>query len=198
MTLRGAPWHRLTCEVCHLLFYCVRREKASLFSGSRYPPGKGSLQPVAIGAAAEATKPSESSMERVTFGDLASRQAVTRSERRAGLETDDAGADPFAITGKAAIAAGPSRNAKPVERHDSGGPAGVMATACLHRTTNATREVPTVKVCDLQPEAREGQIRAVRDGGEARSTDEAVNHRGGKGPWLKVSAESDEEQGDWR
>ena len=70
-------------------------------------------------------------MQRVTTGDLASRQAVTRSERRAGLETDNAGADPFAITGKAAIDAGPSRNAKPVERHDSGGPAGVMARACL-------------------------------------------------------------------
>src|SRR5487761_623162 len=46
------------------------------------------------------------------------------------------------------------------------------------RTANATREVPTVKGCDLQPDAREGKVRAVRDGGEARSTDEAVNHRG--------------------
>jgi len=110
-------------------------------------------------------------MQRVTIGDLASRQAVTRSERRAGLETDNAGADPFASTGKAAIVSVQSR-VKPAERqtprsrrgNDDGRPA---------QESNATREAPTVEAWDLQLEAREGQIQAVRGDGKARSTDEA-------------------------
>jgi hypothetical protein len=36
-----------------------------------------------------------------------------------------------------------------------------------------------------QPTAREGRSRVVWDVGEAHSTDEAGNDRGGKGPWLK-------------
>src|SRR5947209_19553463 len=99
-------------------------------------------------------------MQRVTIGDLASRQAVTRSERRAGLETDNAGADPFAITGKAAIVSGQSR-VKPAERqtprsrrgNDDGMPA---------QENNATREVPTVEARDLQMGAREGSSGALR------------------------------------
>jgi hypothetical protein len=59
----------------------------------RNPTGKGSLQPVAIGAAAEATKPSKPSMERVLWG-LREQAGRNASERRAGLETFDAGADP--------------------------------------------------------------------------------------------------------
>jgi hypothetical protein len=35
-------------------------------------------------------------------------------------------------------------------------PAGVVATACLHRRTNATREAPAVEL-RFQPDAREGQ-----------------------------------------
>ena len=44
----------------------VRREKALDFSGCNSRPGTGSLHPVAIETAAEATKLSELSMERVT------------------------------------------------------------------------------------------------------------------------------------
>ena len=44
----------------------------------QFPPGKGLLQPVAIGAAVEVTRPPEPSMERVALGDSASKQAVTR------------------------------------------------------------------------------------------------------------------------
>jgi hypothetical protein len=43
----------------------VRREKALDFSGCNSRPGTGSLHPVAIESAAEATKLSELSMERV-------------------------------------------------------------------------------------------------------------------------------------
>jgi hypothetical protein len=56
----------------------VRREKARIFSGCKSRPATWSLQPVAIGAAVEATKPPKPSMQRVASGDSASRQAVTR------------------------------------------------------------------------------------------------------------------------
>jgi hypothetical protein len=45
----------------------VRREKALDFSGCDSRPGTGSLHPVAIETAAEATKLSELSMERVAW-----------------------------------------------------------------------------------------------------------------------------------
>ena len=45
----------------------VRREKALDFSGCNSRPGTGSLHPVAIEAAVEATKLSELSMERVAW-----------------------------------------------------------------------------------------------------------------------------------
>src|SRR5690349_15012878 len=56
----------------------VRREKARVFSGCDSRPASQSLQPVAIGAAVEVTKPPKPSMQRVASGDPASRQAVTR------------------------------------------------------------------------------------------------------------------------
>jgi hypothetical protein len=58
----------------------VRREKALDFSGCNSRQGTGSLHPVevAIETAAEATKLSELSMQRVALGDSASVQAITR------------------------------------------------------------------------------------------------------------------------
>jgi hypothetical protein len=56
----------------------VRREKALVHSGSKTRPGTGSLHPVAIGAAVEATKPLKPPVERVALGDSASLQVVTR------------------------------------------------------------------------------------------------------------------------
>jgi dipeptidyl aminopeptidase/acylaminoacyl peptidase len=47
--------------------FCVRRGKAWIFSGCKSRPASQSLQPVAIGAAVEATKPPEPSMERVAL-----------------------------------------------------------------------------------------------------------------------------------
>src|SRR5271157_1195788 len=61
----------------------VRREPCQVlvFSGCNSHPATGSLQPVAIGAAVEVTKPSEPSRQTGRFGDSASRQAVIASER---------------------------------------------------------------------------------------------------------------------
>ena len=53
-------------------------KKVLVFSGCNSHPATGSLQPVAIGAAVEVTKPSEPSRQMCRFGDAASRQAVTR------------------------------------------------------------------------------------------------------------------------
>src|SRR5580700_7351921 len=60
--------------------HCVRREpcKVLIFCGCKSHPATGSLQPVAIGAAVEVTKPSEPSRQMYRFGDAASRQVVTR------------------------------------------------------------------------------------------------------------------------
>ena len=59
----------------------VRRENALDFSGCNSRPGTGSLHPVAIEAAAEATKPSELSVERVARR-LGERTGRNVSERR--------------------------------------------------------------------------------------------------------------------
>ena len=62
------------------------------FSGCNSRPGTGSLHPVAIEAAAEATKLSEPSMERVAWR-LRERAGRNVSERSAGPEKTIAGAD---------------------------------------------------------------------------------------------------------
>src|SRR5262249_50335243 len=59
-------------------YFRVRREKASIFSGCKSRPATQSLQPVAIGAAVEATRPPKPSMQRVASVDSASRQAIKR------------------------------------------------------------------------------------------------------------------------
>ncbi len=80
----------------------VRREKEEVFSGLRGPPGKGSLQPVAVEAAAEVTKPSEPSTQRPPSGRPASVQAVTQVNSRPGPEMGHAGAECDPLPGKAA------------------------------------------------------------------------------------------------
>ena len=65
----------------HISTLRARRVKVLVFSGCKSRPATGSLQPGAIGAMVEVTKPSEPSRQMCRFGDAASRQAVTRSER---------------------------------------------------------------------------------------------------------------------
>jgi hypothetical protein len=77
----------------------VRREKALVLSGRHTRPATGSLRPEAIGAAAEVTKPPKPSMERVRKG-LREPTGRNASERRAGLETVNAGADPPIARGR--------------------------------------------------------------------------------------------------
>ncbi len=51
--------------------------KGGDFQWVQFPPGDGSFQPVAIGAAEEVTNPSKPLMERIALGDPASMQAET-------------------------------------------------------------------------------------------------------------------------
>ena len=101
----------------------VTRRRSSV---GAIPTRQLSLQPVAIGAVVEVTKLPKPLMERTVkrFREQAGRNA---SERRAGLETGNVGADP-------AMGWGRPRSQVSGERNDpSCGPTGVMATACLDR-----------------------------------------------------------------
>jgi hypothetical protein len=85
----------------------------------------------------EATKPPEPPVERVAFGDSASLQVVTRvnAEQASKLLMQEL---TQLLTGESRSRW--SRN----ERIGSIGPAGVVATACRHSGSDATREAPAV------------------------------------------------------
>jgi hypothetical protein len=55
----------------------------------RFPPGNGSLPPVALGATAEVTRPSTPSRPRAASGGSASRQAATRGNAEQKLTRDE-------------------------------------------------------------------------------------------------------------
>ena len=59
----------------------------------QFPPGNWSLQPVAIGAAVEVTKPSKPLMKRIAFRRFSEHVGRNASERRADLEKRNAEAD---------------------------------------------------------------------------------------------------------
>jgi hypothetical protein len=96
----------------------------------------GSLHPIAIETATEATKLSELSMGRVARR-LSERAGHNVSERCAGPETIIAGADLTFSQGRPLT----------METHGRTnfiGPAGVVAMACRQRRPDATREAPAV------------------------------------------------------
>ena len=84
------------------------------------------LQPVAIGAVAEVTKPPKPSMESIARR-CREQAGHNGSERRAGLEKIDAGADPADIGGR------PPWSLTGEQLDPCDHPAGVVAMACLHR-----------------------------------------------------------------
>ena len=106
------------------------------FSGCNSRPGTGSLHPVAIEAAAEATKLSELSMERVARR-LRERAGRNVSKTLSRPEKTVAGAD-------LALSQGRPQSMEIDERTNSIEPAGVMAMACRQRRPDATREAPAV------------------------------------------------------
>ena len=101
----------------------VRRAKAALSVGAN-PTWQLLLQPVAIGAVAEVTKLPKPSVQRVA-GRPREQAGRNASERRAGLEKVEAGADPADIWGR------PPLSLSGEQPEPSDDPAGVVATACL-------------------------------------------------------------------
>ena len=88
--------------------------------------------------------------QRAALGGLASRQAETRSERRAGLETGNVGADPPLIRGR------PMAVREASDRRTGSFPPGYWRRHVCKMDDVATREALSV-VCTHQPEIREDQ-----------------------------------------
>jgi hypothetical protein len=97
------------------------------------------------------------------------------SERRAGLEKGNAGADPPEIRGR-------PKTTERYERTGSVGPAGVVATACMQRGPDATREAPAAISSRDQPATRESQAGPFGVSERPIVPGKPGNAGGGKGP----------------
>jgi len=143
----------------------VRRGRRALSVGES-PTRQHSLQPVAIGAVVEVNEAAEAFGVKGHFSGSASTQAVTSSERRAGLEKGNAEADPPEFRGRPPPLGKRARRAP-------GGSAGVVATACMHmgerRNTGSPRRRRGVRANRQPARARPGRL----GWREARSTGEA-------------------------
>ena len=110
--------------------------KGACLQRVRIPPGKGSLQPVAVGAAMEVTKSSKPSMNQDRISDSANRQAVTRvNAEQASKKVMREPTRPSHAEGRRGP--GPTSRAT-----DLGRPAGVVATACLQEETQRNTGSP--------------------------------------------------------
>jgi hypothetical protein len=133
------------------------------------------LQPVAIGAVAEVTKLPKPLMKRVAWRP---REQAGRnvSERRAGLEMIDAGADPADIWGRPPSSLS---GEQPDPRDD---PAGVVATACQHKENGRNTGNPSDGRIASQLASREGQARSCGVADRLVVPMKPGNAGGGKGP----------------
>jgi len=122
---------------------------------------------------------------------LGERAGRNVSERRAGPETDNAGADPPRFVGR-------PKRMESYERTSSIRPAGVLATACKQWGPCATREVPAV-ICGVdQLATRERQAGPFGMAERLVVPMKPGNSGGGKEPQLKGNARSNKGPRDWR
>ena len=137
----------------------VRREKVLVFSGCNSHPATGSLQPVAIGAAVEVTKPSEPSRQMCRLGDAASRQAVTQviveqaSKRPMWTPTshsDGEGRRRWGMNGETGGIGRPTSDQNPAGHRGNDDGMSVHGDPTQHGKPQA------VRARDPQPDAREG------------------------------------------
>ncbi len=133
----------------------------------------------------EVTKPSEPSRQRVAWrlGEQAGRNA---SERRAGLEKANVGADPPLITGKAAVAGElgvTPREATRTQRSHRGSGDGMSAQEI--QTQHGKPQA--VGARDPQPDAREGQAGPPGVAERPVVPRKPGNAGGGKGPQFKAN-----------
>jgi len=159
----------------------VRRAKAPIFSRCNSCPA--TFAPAGSnrsGGGGNETAGASDGKDRV--GDSASTQAVTCSERRAGLETANVGADPAKGWGR-----------PPSQQQGSEvpgcGPTGVMATACVHREIGRNTGSPSGGPSD-QPDAREGQAGPCGVADRPAVPSKPGNAGGGKGPDFRSAAEA--------
>ena len=144
-------------------------------------PATGSLQPVAIGATKGKDRrrsiPRKRAVKR--FSEWIGRNA---SERRAGLEMSDAGADPTELRGRLPLR---STRRMPERRKVRAirlrGPAGVVGDSMSTRKGHATREARAVAAHDRRTRRPPATGSAVWSDGEARSSEEAGQCRWSEG-----------------
>jgi hypothetical protein len=78
------------------------------------------------------------------------------------------------------------------------GPAGVVATACMQRRPDVTREVPAVIAVWINWQTRERKAGLTRMAEKLVVPTRPGNSGGGKGLQLKADARSDDGKGEWR
>jgi hypothetical protein len=147
----------------------------------------------------EVTKSPEPSRQRAAWrpGDQAGRNA---SERRAGLERFNVGADPPLTRGRPpSLANGETGGiGRPksdlTQRSHRGNDDGMsgLGDPKQHGKPQAVRGR------DLQPDAREGQAGSLGVAERPVVPPTPGNFGRGKGPWFKVNARRDRQPGDWR
>ena len=142
----------------------VRRERRRSSVGAS-PTWQLLLQPVAIGAVVEVTIRPKPSMERVAWRPREP-AGPNLSERHAGLETVNAGADPADIWGR------PPSLLSGEQPDPCNDPAGVGARACRYTENERNTGDPRRWVRDPTGRPR-GTGRAAWGVGEAHSTAEA-------------------------
>ena len=117
------------------------------------------------------------------------------SERRAGLEKENAEADPSGLWGRPLP---PDKIATA-----SGGSAGVVASACMEEKIVGTRETPAMRGRGSQRELREGPTCGWCPAQPCGVADRLVvlkkpgNAGGGKGPDFWRVSGRDQQSGDW-
>lgn len=131
----------------------------------RIPPGSWSLQPVAIGAAVEATKPSEPLIQRVALGDSASMQAETRVNAEQASKQG--------LWEPTRLEFGEGRRLRTRRATACGGPTGVLASACMKEGSVRNTGSPSGAGACPATDSPRGSGRAVWGGGEVRSSEEA-------------------------
>jgi hypothetical protein len=177
----------------------VRPGKVLVFSGCNSHPATGSLQPVAIGATVEVTKPSEPTRQTGRSGDSASRQAVIR------VNVEQASKRPMWSPTLLGIGEGRRRWGgmgtvgidRPTSDQNSAGHRGNDDGMSVHGDPTQHGKPDRCRGAPPQPDAREGQAGPTRVAERFVVPLKPGNSGGGKGPQFKANARSNRQPGDW-
>jgi len=159
----------------------VRREKAAIFSGCNSHPAK--VAPAGSNQSGSGGNDTAEAFDgKGRFGRLREQAGRNASERRAGLETGNVGADPAKGWGRP-----PSQVFfRGATRFPPVVPPGYRRRHVCPGRSSATRETPGGG-CVTQPDAREGQAGPRGESQRSIVPAKPSNAGGGKGPWFKVN-----------